>query len=226
MTIASLISGVRRNAGRAGTQALTLAAIGATLVNVRREFFPSANTLSAPLDSVSDWQEYAKVGRIDGPPAAPVHVTVFSSYLCDACRATAEALERLKLELPERVSITWRHVALSTSPLGDSAAAAALCAAQQGRFLEMHRSLFGTPPDGSAGSWEQRAREAGVRRLDAFAECMGDNSTRAAIEADQAASRLLGVSATPTILVNHAKYRGLPSDFDRIVYAFARRSSQ
>lgn len=213
--------------GSALAWVLTLAAAGVTLVNIHREFFPSAASVSAPLDSVPDWSDFAASGLHDGPEDAPVHGIVFSDYMCPACREASLALDLLREELPDRLAVTWRSVTLAAaSPLSDSSAAAALCAAKQDRFVQMHRNLFDVPPSTSVGDWVERARVVGVPRPATFSKCMSDSATVRTLREERAGARKLGVAVTPTLLVNYAKYRGLPSDLDRIVYAMLRRTDK
>lgn len=217
----------RRETGSALAWILTLAAAGATLVNVHREFFPTAASVSAPLDSVPNWSQYVAAGLQDGPDDAVVRVIIFSDYMCPACGEAALGLDRLREELPDRLAVTWRNVSLaSISSLSDSAAAAAICAADQGRFVQMHRNLFNVPPGSSVGDWMQRAREVGIARPATFGKCMGDSVTARRLREDRAGARTLGVAVTPTLLVNYAKYRGFPADLDRIVYAMLRRTGK
>jgi protein-disulfide isomerase len=80
------------------------------------------------LDSVPNWKELSSSGIVGMPLDAPVRVTVFSSYLCAACAATSAALDRLQVEMNDRLAVTWRHVSFVSSALADSATSAADCA--------------------------------------------------------------------------------------------------
>ncbi len=85
-----------------------------------------------------------------GAADAPVTVVDYFDFLCPHCKKAATVLERLVREYPGQVRLVLKHVPLDAScnpwanphPGACKAAAAALCAARQGRYWEMHDWLF------------------------------------------------------------------------------------
>jgi protein-disulfide isomerase len=192
---------------------LVLCALAVTGLMVRREFFPStAAAASRPgaMRLVPDWRLYAAEGHRSGPAPAPVEIVVFSDYQCPACRMLAEGLEAIRREFPGQVAVVNRHFPLSAHPYALPAARASECAARQGRFDAMHAALFATQSTLGIDPWRRIAQAAQVPDLPAFDGCMADTGPIAAVARDTAAGRRLEVTATPTFLINDARYVGAP----------------
>lgn len=161
--------------------------------------------------------ERLDVGRAD----APVTVIGFSEYGCHYCAAfEREVRPVIDREFVRAGRVRWRQVpiAAGTTPHARAAAAAALCAAEQGGFAAMHGVLFER-----RSAWMRRAspaawfeREARALGLDApsFATCHADPATAARVDALLAQSRALGVRLAPTFLVNGTRIVGYRSAED------------
>lgn len=141
-----------------------------------------------------------RVGKAD----APVQVVVFSDPRCPYCAqlvAGAEAALKRDAVPAGRVAITYRHYPVlgEASVLGSQALE---CAANQGKFELMHGLLYA-----GAGSYSDRAGLVTLAegiKLDMllFKACLDDPRTQAAVDADLAAGRALGVAGTPTLFIN------------------------
>ncbi len=101
-----------------------------------------------------------------------------------------------------------RHFPIEGHDLARPASEAAVCAAEQGRFLDYHRVLFDKPELLEKRPWSDFAVEAGVRDTTALLECLQAERTKAAIDRDLMAGRRLGIEGTPTFLVNGTQYAG------------------
>lgn len=142
-----------------------------------------------------------------GAPDAPVTVTEYGDLECPYCRAAEPVLRRLVEESDGGVRLVWRHFPLfQVHPHALIAALAAEAAAEQGRFWEMQRLLFGQQ-DRLA---EPDLRAAGARvGLDPDAVA-GPGAQRFAdrVEADYVEGLGRGVRGTPTLFVGGEQYRG------------------
>lgn len=147
-----------------------------------------------------------------GAQNAPVTVELYEDFLCPACRRFEEAAGPVLREWAAEgtVRVVYRPFAFldgySTTRYSTRALNAAACAADEGRFAEMHDQLFrAQPPEGGPGLSDKRlvqlGRAAGATGDD-FAGCVTDlRYERWSQRATDAASKA-GVVRTPTVVVN------------------------
>ncbi|KOU27250.1 MULTISPECIES: DsbA family protein [Streptomyces] len=143
------------------------------------------------------------LGRAD----APVVLIEYSDFKCGYCGKFARDTE------PELVKkyvdngtlrIEWRNFPIFGAE-SEAAARAAWAAGQQDRFAAFHSAAYA---DGSKekGFAEPRllelAREAGVPDLDRFKADMAGEQAAAALKKDQEEGYRIGVTSTPSFLVN------------------------
>jgi protein-disulfide isomerase len=193
-----------------GSAAVVLCAIVLTGLVVRRELFPASP--EHPADRVvDDWREYAAEGRRSGRADAPVTIVVFSDFQCPACRQLADQLDSVRARHPRDVAVVYRHFPLTpVHPYAQAAALASECAGGQGRFEAFHDALFREQALVGIGGWRHFATAARVPDLDAFDRCVADPAPNPAIARDFQAGRKLGVTGTPTLLINERRVQGTP----------------
>ncbi len=199
------------NKERLLTAAAVVLAVGAVLVtgmNVFSIYEYRTRPPAVPVTVVSDWQSYASTGHRLGASDPLVTVVVFSDYECAACNLFAKQMDSVLLKHPESVAMVIRHFPIEDHDLARPASEAAVCAAEQGRFLEYHRVLFEKPELLEKRPWGDFALEAGVRDTTALLDCLQAERTKAAIDRDLMAGRRLGIEGTPTFLVNGTQYAG------------------
>ncbi len=155
---------------------------------------------------------YRSMGQAD----APVVITMFSDYQCPACMAVET---QVMPELIERyvetgqVRLVFREFPIpSLHPNAEKAAEAAVCAGEQGKYWEMHDTLFASQDtwageaDPSAGL-KQLAGEIGLDER-AFAECLDSGRAATVVQAEVMAGEMMGVNATPYFFVGDLPIRG------------------
>lgn len=164
---------------------------------------PTASDLPAELIS----------GSTKGKADAPVKVLVFSDFECPACKNFAEGLEK---QLDEqyvktgKILYDYKHYPLPQhNPAAKYAANAAECAADQGRFWDMHAYLFqegGTALPNNLTQGRLRGMAAALG-LDTgkFDDCLGREQFGEIVNADLNEARQLRVDSTPTIFVDGQK---------------------
>jgi predicted DsbA family dithiol-disulfide isomerase len=143
-------------------------------------------------------------GAWAGNPQGDVMVVMFSDYNCPYCRASAPEIDRLLASDP-KVKVVWREMPV-LGPGSDEAAAAALAAARQGKYLAFHRALFaGGHPDqnGIAAA----AKSVGILPASLVAGARNPE-VRAEIAANIGIARRLGVSATPFFVIGNRTHEG------------------
>ncbi len=137
-----------------------------------------------------------------GPAAARVTIVEFSDFECPYCGRFTPVLKQLQSAYPTQVRLVYEYFPLSSiHPSAQKAAEAAACANNQGKFWEMHDTLFAEQSSLDLGSLKEKARRLG---LDAkqFDDCLDSGAASATVAADVAAGQKLGIAATPASFVN------------------------
>ena len=94
-------------------------------------------------------------------------IVEFSDFECPFCCGLFPALKMIERNYPDQVRIVYRQFPLThIHPRAQKAAEASLCAREQGRFWEMHDSMFGFQEELDVDALKQRAVEL---KLDAAA---------------------------------------------------------
>ncbi len=141
-----------------------------------------------------------------GNPDAPIAIVEFSDFQCPFClRHVTETQPALDEEFIDTDKVFWvfKHFPLNIHPQAPAAAAASECAADQGKFWEMHELLFANVESWSISNPNpELSRLAGEAGLDvaAFDECLPKNETLARVQSDMADGAPF-VQGTPTFIV-------------------------
>jgi len=150
------------------------------------------------------------------PPVGPgdhvrgtgtVDLVEFGDFQCPYCRDAVPSLNRVLQRMDGRVRLVFRHFPVaSRHPHAQQAAQAAEAAARQGRFWEMHDTLFAAPKD--ALTEDDLVRYAAELGLDVerFREDLP--GTAEAVEEDRASGEASGVQGTPAFFVAGERHRG------------------
>jgi protein-disulfide isomerase len=144
---------------------------------------------------------------LDGSPRAgaaspAVMIVIFTDFECPFCAKAADRIRDLARAYPEHVAVVFKNFPLESHPTAELAARAAFAAGRQGKFWEMHDTLFSA--QGSELTRERidtMAIGLGLD-LDQFEEDLSSTAATAAIEADRRLGQELGVDSTPGIFVN------------------------
>jgi predicted DsbA family dithiol-disulfide isomerase len=165
-----------------------------------------------------------------GPDTAPVTVVVFSDYQCPHCARFADTLLRLAAEQRDKVRLVFRDFPLvQIHKEAGTAAEAAACAAEQGKFLEMATEMFAAQSDLKPESLKRRAVALGLDGA-AFDACLDSSRHAADWQRDVEDAKRLGVSGTPVAFVNGRFVSGARS-YEAMVqlleeeFAFAARAT-
>lgn len=89
------------------------------------------------------WLRVSERDHVMGPSDASVTVVNYADYQCPDCHTRHRAVQKMIDELVGTVRFAYRHFPLiNVHPHALRAAEAAEAAAAQGKFWEMHRSLY------------------------------------------------------------------------------------
>lgn len=170
-----------------------------------------------------------------GDANAPATIDVFEDFQCPACKSFTESTEPLIIEnlvatgKARYVFHNYPFIDDNTNPLGggesDQAANAAMCANEQGKFWDMHNSLYANWNGENQGNLSDRRLQAMAESLgldmNAFNTCFNANKFESEIQADFNEGKEMGVNGTPTVFVNGTQV-GQPGkipSYDEIVQA-------
>ncbi|MCS7056066.1 MAG: DsbA family protein [Thermoflexales bacterium] len=143
-----------------------------------------------------------------GDATARVTIVEYSDFNCGFCRRFyAETLSRILDEYVRtgKARFSYKHYPF----LAESSvwkAQAAECAAEQGRFWDYHsllftRNIFGNDQASMRQALTAAAGDIGLR-TDVFADCLSREDALRRVQADAEEARRLGVSGTPSFLIN------------------------
>jgi protein-disulfide isomerase len=136
-----------------------------------------------------------------GPDDAPVTIVEFSDFECPYCARVVPTLERVREEYGDNVRIVFMQYPLPNHSKARKAAEAGLCAGDQGKFWEMHDSMFATQRALGVDQLKAKAESLELD-LEAFNECLDSGRHAARVDADLVAGRKAGVSSTPSLFIN------------------------
>lgn len=151
-------------------------------------------------------------GASVGPADAPVTIVEFADFQCPYCAQSASVLKSLRTKYGDRLRLVFRHLPLvDIHPSALSAARAAVCADQQGKFWAMHEAMYGNQNALDPAALENTARKLGLNS-DRYARCVAEDATTRQIDADANAAFELGISSTPSFLINGRLIVGSPPE--------------
>ncbi len=154
-----------------------------------------------PPVTASDW--------IVGNPQASTTLIEYGDFECPVCSEYAPLISQLMQQFGGNVRFVYRFFPLeSIHPNAAISAAAAQAAGEQGKFWEMHDLLFKNQND-----WATLSQADAEKTFDGYAQTLGLNvskftadmnsaSTTALIAADYQNDINMGLSYTPTFILN------------------------
>ena len=143
-----------------------------------------------------------------GLSKAALTLIEFADYECPFCiRHFAETMPRLEEQFIRSGQLRYVFRDLPIDALHPGALRAheaAHCAAEQGKFWELHRRLFSEPGSHGDESLATRASEAGLDRA-AFDSCLSSGRTTSVVRKSVATAAALGANGTPTFFLGVAE---------------------
>jgi protein-disulfide isomerase len=140
-----------------------------------------------------------------GPADARVVLVEFFDYGCPACRQFAPVLKEAVADYPDGAVLYFKQFPLAAHKDSRGAAQAALAAAKQGKYLEMHELLFANQHKHKESDLRRYAESLGLdmKRFDADYQAAG-----ATVDADYREGDAAGVHGTPTLFINGVQWQG------------------
>ncbi len=145
--------------------------------------------------------EVAAEGPSRGPAKAPVTIVEFSDFECPYCGRAESVVTQVLETYGDKIRLVYRDYPLPFHPTAPKAAEAAHCAADQGKFWQMHGKLFANQRALAVDSLKGYAKDLG---LDSgkFNACLDSGEKAKVVEANRKAGDEAGVNGTPAFFVN------------------------
>ncbi len=156
-------------------------------------------------------------GAVQGNPGGDVTVSAYLDYNCGYCRASLPAIAELVKRDPN-VRIVYREYPV-LAPESEVAARWALAAAEQGKFIPFHQSLYAAGRV-DADTIAAAARDAGVDTAAAEKVLKADRVSKEIDKNRKIAGDLGSAGGTPFWVVGDHVLPGLV-DYDRLAAAVA-----
>jgi len=161
-------------------------------------------------------EQVAATGPARGPEIAQITIVEFSDFQCPFCGKFEPELQKVLTAYPTNVRLVYRNLPLpSVHPEAEKAAEAAVCADRQGKFWEMHDTLFSEQSALDQPSLKEKAKRLGLDTAK-FNDCLEKGEAVASIKADEVEAQRLGLDATPATFVNGRFVNGAVS-YDELV---------
>jgi protein-disulfide isomerase len=172
--------------------------------------------LTMPVDKGRD--------HIQGPVDAPITLVQYGDYECPYCGEAYPIVKQVQARMGDRLRFVFRNFPISTShPHAERAAEAAEAGSAQGRFWEMHDTLY---------EHQQRLRDDDLRTyaeqceldLDRFDKEMAEHVHAERVHEDFMSGVRSGVNGTPTFYINNVRHDD-SYDADTLLDALERAES-
>ena len=171
------------------------------------------------LEVVSD--DYVK-----GNKEASVTIVEYLDFECEACGAYYPLVKQLAEEFKDNVRFVNRYFPLPGHKNGLPAALAVEAAGKQGKYWEMHNTLFdnqkswGEKQSADPAIFEGYAKQIGLN-MDQYKKDVISNEVKERVNRDKTSGTKLGVSGTPTFFLNGEKIPNpkIPEDFKTFINA-------
>jgi protein-disulfide isomerase len=155
-----------------------------------------------------------------GSEDAPVTLVEFTDYQCPFCRRfEGGTFSQLKKEYIDtgKVRFVARDLPLDFHPNASSAALAARCAGDQGKFWEIRNAMMlDSATDLGSDALAKYAGKVGLD-MSAFNRCMSGKKYTAEIQKDKADAGAAGISGTPSFVIGKSGSKEI--DGERVVGA-------
>ena len=142
-----------------------------------------------------------------GEPGAQVTVVEYSDFQCSYCARAANQLESFLKDYKGKVRLFYKQFPLSFHKWAEQASIASLCVYDQAneKFWEFHDAIFEKQGDIKVAKAKETlaemARKLGVD-MKKYHECVESEETRRRVASDMKEGKLIGISGTPTFVVD------------------------
>ncbi len=146
-----------------------------------------------------------------GDKSAPVTLMEFGDYESEACAKVNEVVKKLLEEYEGKIRLNYRHFPQTRIHQRSlKAAEAAVGAAQEGKFWEMHNIIFANRRNLGTTSLKLHSKEAGVNNKK-FLDDLVNAIYGWHVQADIREGLDRGVKEVPAFFINEEMFTGKPT---------------
>ena len=142
-----------------------------------------------------------------GPADARVTLVEFSDFQCPFCARGRRTTEAVFKKYEGRVRWVFKHFPLDFHPDAPLAHRAAMAAAEQGKFWEMHEKIFESQRAMKRDDLIAMATALGLD-MPRFTADLGSDKFTALMQRDMTEAMKVGVDGTPTLFINGRRLVG------------------
>ena len=160
----------------------------------------------AYLDSTKNSSANQSQAKVKGGTDAPLKVTEFIDFQCSACANGSKYLKEEMQRHPQLIRLQLKHFPLSMHRHGYLSAQYAECAAEQGKFWQMHDLLLARQSnwkrlDDPRPAFTQMINEADIDEQK-MKTCVASGRADKVIERNKVEGAGRNIRSTPTYFVN------------------------
>ncbi len=162
--------------------------------------------VKAYLDSTKNSSANQSQAKVKGDPDAPLKVTEFIDFQCPACANGSKYLKEEMQRHPQLIRLELKHFPLAMHRHGFLSAQYAECAAEQGKFWQMHDLLLARQSnwkrlDDPRPAFTQMINDAQIDKQKMWA-CVASGRADKIIERNRLEGSGRSIRSTPTYFVN------------------------
>ncbi len=172
-------------------------------------------TLSRPVDPGRD--------HVSGPVDAEVTLVEYLDYQCPFCGKATGATRQVREHFGDRLRYVVRHLPLDVHEHAELAALAVEAAGLQGKFWEMHDTLFAHQDELELEDLAGYAAHLGLD-VEQFLRDLQEDALARRVADDKASAGESGARATPTFFVGDRRHEG-PWDAGSLIAALEALAS-
>jgi protein-disulfide isomerase len=163
-------------------------------------------------------------GYAIGDPDAPVTLVEYADFSCTHCADLAPIVHELIRDYAAdgNLRVVFKPMTFVYPPYSTQAAQAAICAAQDDKFWQMHDAIWNLYYSSQVAGFNQATLSQEAQSLGisagSFSACFNSQDTQTALDALAAEAQSLGVQGTPTIFINgqQVNYLGPDDTYDAL----------
>jgi protein-disulfide isomerase len=136
-----------------------------------------------------------------GSKNAKVTLVTFSDFECPYCGRFYPTVKEIMKQYGDKVRVVFKHFPLSFHKNAQKAAEASECAAEQGKFWQMHDKIFENQQLLSFDQLKAWAKDLKLN-ISQFNSCLDSGKFAQKVQADMQEGAQKGVDGTPATFVN------------------------